>query len=145
VEGHYWLALNLGGVAENSRAALALSLVPMIVDALEIAVTLDEAYDQGGPHRVIGRIYSQAPAWPISVGDLDKSLQHLRRAVQIAPENITNRLYLAETLIQSGMNEEASIELEKILASSYSSPMTDGFERDRIRAIRLIADLRGNE
>lgn len=145
VEGHYWLALNSCGVAENSRPSTALGMLPEIVDTLKIAVKLDETYDRAGPHRVIGRLYSQAPGWPVSVGDPGKAIQHLRRAVQIAPENSTNRLYLAESLIQEGMIDEAGMELEKILASSRQSPQNGDVERDRRQAIRLMTDIRGHQ
>ena len=138
VEGHYWLALNLCGIAETSRPRVALSLLPVIISELELALDLDETYDQAGAHRVIGRIYSEAPGWPLSVGDLDKSLYHLRRAVEIAPENSTNHLYLAETLIQLGMDEEAQRELEQVLIRVEHSPLAEDLQDDYQQAARLI-------
>jgi tetratricopeptide (TPR) repeat protein len=141
VEGHYWLALNLCGIAENSRPREALCLIPVIVGELELAISLDEAYEQGGAHRAIGRIYSEAPGWPLSEGDLGKSLAHLRRAVEIAPENSTNHLYLAETLIQLGKIEEARSELDRVFTSAEHSPLSNGLKDDRLRAARLIGDL----
>jgi len=144
VEGHYWLALNFCGIAETSRAGLALRLLPCIVDELERALELDETYDQAGPHRVIGRIYSEAPLWPLSEGDPNKSLHHLRTAVKIAPENSTNHLYLAETLIQLGMGEEAHRELERVLTSMQHTPIADNLKNDHKQAVRLIARIKGS-
>jgi tetratricopeptide (TPR) repeat protein len=144
VEGHYWLALNLCGIAETSRAGVALGLIPDIVGELELAVNLDETYDQAGPHRVIGRIYSEAPGWPLSEGDINKSLSHLRRAVKIAPGNSTNHLYLAETLIQLGMSEKARRELERVLTSVQHTILAKNLKDDQKQAVRLISQITRN-
>ena len=144
LEDHYWLALNLCGIAETSRPAVALKMVPEIVEELKLALSLNEAYDQAGPHRVIGRIYSEAPCWPLSEGDINKGLLHLRRAVGIAPENSTNHLYLAELLIQLGMAEEAHRELEAVLTSTQHTLSTDGLDDDQRQALCLIAQIKGN-
>jgi tetratricopeptide (TPR) repeat protein len=120
VEGHYWLALNLCGIAETLGAGNALLLIPTIVDHLETARLLDETYEQGGPLRVLGRIYCKAPDWPLSEGSLSKSLKRLRTAVSIAPENSTNHLYLAKTLIELGKFEEAFVELNRVRTSKQA-------------------------
>ena len=100
VEGHYWLAMNLCGQADVGGKLLGRRLLPRILEELQRAVALDEAYDQAGAHRVLGRIYYEAPGWPLSVGDMQKSLQHLQAAVRLAPATSTNHLYLAQTLLR---------------------------------------------
>ena len=100
VEGHYWLAMNLCGQADEGGKLLGRKLLPRILEELQRAVALDEAYDQAGAHRVLGRIYYEAPGWPLSVGDMEKSLQHLKAAVRLAPATSTNHLYLAQTLLR---------------------------------------------
>ena len=103
VEGHYWLALNLCGQADVGGKLLGRRLLPRIMEELQRAIALDAAYDQAGAHRVLGRIYYEAPGWPLSVGDMQKSRQHLQAAVHLSPATSTNHLYLAETL--SRLNE----------------------------------------
>jgi tetratricopeptide (TPR) repeat protein len=138
VEGSYWLALNLCGICELSRAGPALSLLPTIVENLEVALAIDESYDQGGPLRVLGRIRYRAPPWPLSEGDLKQSLNLLRIAAQIAPDNSTNHLYLAETLIQLGNAEEACTELDRALDSKSHASSPDGLEEDQAQALALM-------
>jgi len=140
VEGHYWLGMNLAGLAEIGGAGRGLRLVPVIVDKMEVALGLDEAYDQGGPHRVLGRVRCQAPCWPLSEGDMEKSLEHLRTAVRIAPRNSTNHLFLAETLYKLGKTEEALLELQLVLASSCHSVCPAGFRDDCREALRLLKE-----
>jgi tetratricopeptide (TPR) repeat protein len=138
VEGHYWLALNLSGICQLSRAGRALSVLPTIVENLELALAIDESYDQGGPLRVLGRIRYKAPAWPLSEGDLKQSLDLLRIAAKIAPENSTNHLYLAETLIQLGKAEEACTELDRALDSKFHASSPSGLEEDQAQALALM-------
>jgi len=90
---------------------------------------------------VLGRIYFKAPAWPISVGDKKKSLQHLETAVRLAPENSTNHLYLAETWLAMGRKEEARTELEKVLQDGQHAFTPSRLEEDRREARRLLKEM----
>jgi tetratricopeptide (TPR) repeat protein len=137
-EGHYWLALNLCGLAEQGGARRGLKLVPEIVGELEQALKGNPAYDQAGPHRVLGRIYFECPAWPLSVGNIPQSYQHLSAAVAIAPENSTNHLFLAETLFKMGKKEEARKELEQVLNGTRNALCRKFLEEDRQAAQRLL-------
>lgn len=138
VEGYYWLALNLCGICELSRARRALSLLPVIAENLEVALAIDESYDQGGPLRVLGRIRCKAPPWPLSEGDLKQSLTLLRTAAQIAPDNSTNHLYLAETLLQLGEAEEACTELDRAIDSKLHASSPSALEADQAQALALM-------
>ena len=137
-EGHYWLALNLGGLAEMAGARRGLRMVPEIVTEMEKALKGNPAYDQGGPHRVLGRIFFECPPWPLSVGNLPESLSHLEAAVAIAPENSTNHLFLAETLFKVGKKEEARRELEQVMTATRHSLCAQFLEEDRQAARRLL-------
>lgn len=138
VEGRYWLALHLCGLAETSGAMQARRLLPRIIKELDQAQAIDETYDQAGCHRVLGRIYFEAPAWPFSVGDLHKSLEHLTRAVRLAPDNSTNHLYLAETLMRLRRPQQARQELEVVLQCSNNTLLPKSLEEDRKQARRLL-------
>ncbi len=140
-DGYYWLGLNLCGVAEVGGAGRALRILPDIMAAMEKAALIDPTYDQAGPHRVLGRVYCEAPAWPISVGDIHKSLHHLELAVQIAPDNTTNHLYLADTLLRLDKVKAAQAELEKVIKSTKHALWPSGVEQDRKEARQLLVKL----
>jgi tetratricopeptide (TPR) repeat protein len=140
VEGYYWLALNLCGLASVSRAQVGLTLLPRIVELLETSLLINRSYDQAGAHRVLGRIYFKAPCWPLSVGDYQESLRHLALAVKIAPKNSTNHLFYAETLYCMGKRAEAQRELEKVLTVPQHALWPKGLEDDRQRAQELIKE-----
>lgn len=140
-EGHYWLALNLCGQADACGYMVGRRLLPQIVEELERSLALSENYDQAGAHRVLGRIYFQAPAWPMSVGDMQKSLHHLQTAVKLAPENSTNHLYLAQTLYSLHYRSLAQQQLEMVLKCTEYAVKPQDLEEDRQEARRLLADM----
>jgi len=145
VEGHYWLAMNLCGQSEDGGKLLGRKLLPLIMEELNRSLTLDETYDQAGAHRVLGRIYYEAPGWPLSVGDMQKSLQHLKAAVRLSPATSTNHLYLAETLLRLNEAILARQELAQVLKSSRYAVKAQDLDEDRQEARRRLAEIEGGE
>ncbi|MDP3183529.1 MAG: tetratricopeptide repeat protein [Desulfobaccales bacterium] len=143
VPGHYWLALNLCGLADVGGAFQGRELLPTILEELQRSLTIDETYDQAGAHRVLGRIYFEAPGRPLSVGDLNKSLQHLTAAVRLAPENSTNHLYLAETLLRLGNPDQARQQLEQTLKATQHAIHPGGLTDDQTTAQRRLEEMGG--
>jgi tetratricopeptide (TPR) repeat protein len=145
VEGHYWLALNLCGQAEVGSKLLGRRLLPRIMDELQGAIALEAGYDQAGAHRVLGRIYYEAPGWPLSVGDMQKSRQHLQAAVRLAPATSTNHLYLAQTLLRLQDPGLARQELEQVLKSTRAAVKPQDLEEDRQEARRLLGEIQAGQ
>jgi tetratricopeptide (TPR) repeat protein len=142
VEGHYWLALNLCGWADAGGYMMARRLLPQIVEELKKAAALDGAYNQAGPHRVLGRIYYEAPDWPMSVGDISKSLKHLQTAVRLAPENSTNHLFLAQTMYRLHYTSLAEQQLEQVLKCTQYALAPQTLQDDQKEARRLLAEMK---
>jgi tetratricopeptide (TPR) repeat protein len=137
VAGYYWLGLNLAGLADVNRLQ-GMRLLPQILESLNRAAAIDPGYDQAGAYRVLGRIYYEAPSRPISVGDINKSLDLLKKATTLTPANSTNHLYLAETLIKNGQTDQARDELQKVLAASQNADGPRGLEADRRKAKEIM-------
>ena len=94
---------------------------------------------------MLGRIYYEAPGWPLSVGDLQKSRQHLQAAVRLAPATSTNHLFLAQTLSRLQEAGLARQELEQVLKSTRGAVKPQDLEEDRREARRLLAEIKGGE
>jgi tetratricopeptide (TPR) repeat protein len=137
VEGHYWLGLNMAGLADVNRMQ-GMRLLPQILEALQRSATIDPGYDQAGAYRVLGRIYYEAPGRPISVGNVSKSVDLLKKATTIAPANSTNHLYLAESLIKKGQLDEAKQELQKVLAATQNADGPRGLAADHRKAREIL-------
>jgi tetratricopeptide (TPR) repeat protein len=140
--GHYWVAINLCGWADAGGYMMGRRLLPQIIEELERALALDEAYDQAGAHRVLGRIYFEAPGWPMSVGDLTKSLHHLQAAVRLAPDNSTNHLFLAQTMYRLHYPSLAQQQLEQVLRSTQHAIKPQDLEEDQREAQRLLVEMK---
>jgi tetratricopeptide (TPR) repeat protein len=56
----------------------------------------------GGPDRVLATLYMRAPGAPLSVGDYDKALKHMQRALEIESHWLENQLYMAELEFRLG-------------------------------------------
>ena len=95
---HYYLAMNLGQLAEN-RGLGALSLVDQMEESFKKARQLNPRLDFAGPDRSLGLLYHDAPHWPISIGSKTKARQHLESAVLLSPEYPGNHLDLLEAYV----------------------------------------------
>ncbi len=97
VEGHYWLVAALGeysrgiGVARALMKGLGGTFEKHVARAKEI----DPRYKDGGPARVLCRYYWKLP-WPKR--DLAKSEAYCRESMELGPNGLRAKYFLAETL-----------------------------------------------
>lgn len=94
---HYYLAANLG-LAVREHVTLAMENLSRLEDAMKQAVALSPDIVDGGPLRLLGALYLKAPAWPNGIGDLDKALELLEKAVRTHPIHPLNHLFYAQAL-----------------------------------------------
>lgn len=111
VEGHYFLA-QLYGYAALSQKGETKAQVQQILSTGEAAAKADEKYDHGGPLRLLGTLYARAPKEPVSIGDTEKAVQYLRRAVAADDSFPPNHIYLADALIADERYPDAEAELQ---------------------------------
>ena len=113
--GHYYLAMNLGELAQAEAPSIAAyKLVHEVEREFKAAADLDVHYDYAGPARTLGELYYQAPVWPLSVGSKHKAREWLERAVALAPEYPDNQLNLAEAQLKWRQHDELKITLKNL-------------------------------
>lgn len=112
-EGHYYLAMNLGEVAETETLG-ALKLVREMEAEFIIALKANTNFDRAGPDRNLGLLYRDAPGWPASIGSREKARQHLQQAAILAPDYPENILNLIESYIKWGDIAAAQRELKTL-------------------------------
>jgi tetratricopeptide (TPR) repeat protein len=110
---HYYLGMTLGRLADTKRNLAALRMVREMEREFKKALELDERFSFAGPDRNLGLLYWQAPVIG-SIGSRSKARQHLRRAVELAPDYPENRLNLIEAFSKWGDSAEARIELRTL-------------------------------
>lgn len=111
-EGHFWLAANMGGYAQDHGIRGGLKYRGDIRDELEKVLTMDKAFLQGSADRALGRWYFQVPG--LFGGSKRKSEEHLRAALAYNPKSIVTRLFLAETLEALDRKSDAIAELRQV-------------------------------
>ena len=108
---HYYLAMNLAQVARTKLLG-ALKLVNEMEREFGLAGSLDNKFDDAGPDRNLGLIYSDAPGWPTSIGSRSKAKQCLERAVALAPGYPENHLHLLDAYLKWGEKKNIQRELK---------------------------------
>jgi tetratricopeptide (TPR) repeat protein len=98
---HYYLATNLG-LAVREHITLAMENLGRLEAEMKRALALSPDIDDGGPLRVLGMLYLKAPAWPNGIGDRDKALELLAKAVKGHPGHPLNHLFYAQALWDEG-------------------------------------------
>ena len=139
-EGHFWMAANMGALAESFGLRQGIRYRGAIRDALEAVLEIDPAFQQGSADRALGRWYYKVPG--LFGGDKRKSEQHLRKALVYNPQSVITRLFLADTLIALNRKADARKELEAAIAAPDDP---DWIPEDRIfreQARQLLATLK---
>lgn len=138
-DGHFWIAGNMGALAESFGMRQGLKYRGDIKRELETTLKLDPAFQQGSADRALGRWYYKVPG--LFGGDKRKSEAHLRKALAYNPQSIITRLFLAETLIALDRDADARKELEAALAAPLDPEWMPEDRRFKEQAKQLLAKL----
>jgi tetratricopeptide (TPR) repeat protein len=146
VEGHYYLAELDGFNAQAQRGGDVKPLIQLLVSEGELAVKADEKFDSAGPHRMLGTMYARAPAPPVAVGDPEKAVQYLQKAVALAPDYPPNQIFLAEALVADERYQDAEAAIltaKKLLADSKWEKRRVGWKDDLSKVERKLRAKQG--
>jgi tetratricopeptide (TPR) repeat protein len=139
-EGHFWVAANMGALAESFGLRQGLKYRGDIKDELETVLRLDPAFQQGSADRALGRWYLKVPG--LFGGSSRKSEEHLRKSLTYNPNSTSSLYFLAETLIAEGKKAEARATLEKLLAAPVDpdwAPEDRGFRQKASVLIKTLS------
>jgi len=113
-DGHYWLGVSYGVYGETRGVLKSLSFVKPIKEAMNKIIELDREYEDGGPDRVLGRVYFKVPGF--AGGSKKKSREHLLKSKELGPNDALTRCYLADTFLSLEEVDKAREELEYVLS-----------------------------
>ncbi len=139
-EGHFWIAANMGALAESFGLRQGLKYRGDIRDELLVVLRLDPAFQQGSADRALGRWYFKVPG--LFGGSRKKSEEHLRRSLTYGRDSTASHFFLAELLIDSGRKEEARAELQKVIDAPLEPAWAPEDKEFKGKAQRLIGTLR---
>ena len=112
-EGHFWLAANMGALAESFGLRQGLKYRGTIKDELLIVLKLDPAFQEGSADRALGRWYARVPG--LFGGSTSKAEEHLRQSLKYGPNSTASHFFLAELLFDDHRPDEARAEVKKVL------------------------------
>jgi tetratricopeptide (TPR) repeat protein len=103
-EIYFWGAAHWGlwGRHRGKIASARQGVAGKIRDYAEVVIALDENMEGAGGRRILGRLHTEAPKLPFITGWIDRNeaVRQLERAIELAPDDLLNRLYYLEALIE---------------------------------------------
>jgi hypothetical protein len=143
VEGYYYMAALRGRRVQQSGLG-GITLVGSVETLGLKAAELDPVFEDAGAYRLLGMLYSQAPPWPTSVGDMDLAVEYAQKAVATSDYPL-NKLFLAQVLIEAGDPHGARTALREVLAAPKVGRWAKVGERWRLYARQLQNRLEENK
>lgn len=141
---YFWAAVDWGlwGQTFSKMAAARQGVAKRIRDYSRIVIALDPEYEDAGGYRIHARLHAEAPKIPFVTGWIDRgvALADIRRAVEISPDDLYNRVFLADALRRFGKPEEKDQALRMLeeIAASAPSPDDAVADADAIGLARQI-------
>lgn len=138
-EGHFWLAANMGALAESFGLRQGIKYRGAIKEAMLTTLTIDPAFMQGSADRALGRWYFKVPG--LFGGSNKQSEVHLRKSLTYNPNSIISLLFLGDTLEDMGRKDEARKAYQAAIDAPFDPEWTPEDRRFKEQAKRALASL----
>lgn len=138
-DGHFWMAANMGALAQSFGLRQGLRYRGPVKAALERVLAIDPAYQQGSADRALGRWYFKVPG--LFGGSNAKAELHLKRSLTHAPTSTASLVFLAEVYLDTGRRAEARALLQQVLDSPVDPEWAPEDRRFKAQARRMISTL----
>ena len=139
-EGHFWLAANMGALAESFGMRQGIRYRGAIKDALLTTLKIDPGFLQGSADRALGRWYYRVPG--LFGGSNRRSEEHLRKSLTYDPNSVISHLFLGDTLADMGRADEARKEYQAAIDAPFDPDWIPEDRRFKEQAKQLLAKLR---
>ena len=139
-EGHFWLAANMGTLAESFGLRNGLRYRGAVKEELETVLKLDPAFMNGSADRVLGRWYFRVPR--LFGGSNKRAQEHLRASLKYDATSTISRFFLAEVLLDEDRRPEARAELQKVIDAPLSEEWAPEDQEYKDKAAALLARIK---
>jgi tetratricopeptide (TPR) repeat protein len=139
-EGHFWIAANMGALAESYGVRQGLKYRKAIRDELETVLRLDPRFQDGSADRALGRWYFKVPS--LFGGSNKQSEAHLRASLTYNPNSTASHFFLAELLLDEGRKDEGRAELQRVLDAPVNAEWAPEDAEFREKARGTLASLK---
>ena len=139
-EGHFWMAANMGALAESFGLRQGIKYRKPIKESLETVLRLDPSFQQGSADRALGRWYFKVPR--LLGGSHALAEQHLRESLKYNPNSTASHFFLANVFLDAGRKSDARAELQKVLDAPFDPEWTPEDREFKGKASQLLANLK---
>jgi hypothetical protein len=136
-EGHFWIAANMGALAESFGIRAGLKYRKPIREELETVLKIDPAFMQGSADRALGRWYFKVPG--LFGGSHKNAETHLRASLTYNEQSTISRFFLAELLLDDGRRAEGRAELQKVIDAPLDPEWAPEDQEYKAKARALLA------
>jgi len=138
-EGHFWLAANMGTLAESFGLRAGLKYRKPIKEELETVLRFDPGFMQGSADRALGRWYDKVPR--LFGGSAAKAEEHLRASLKYDDQSTITHYFLAELYLDEGRKNDARTELQHVLDAPISADYAPEDRNYKTKARQLLDKL----
>ena len=139
-EGHFWIAANMGALAESFGVRQGLKYRKPIKEEIETVLRLDPRFLDGSADRALGRWYFKVPS--LFGGSRKDAEAHLRASLTYNPNSTASHFFLAEVLLDDGRRGEARAELQKVIDAPINPDWAPEDRDFKDKAKRLLESLK---
>jgi tetratricopeptide (TPR) repeat protein len=139
-EGHFWLAANMGALAESFGMGQGIKYRKPIRASLEEVLRLDPAFQSGSADRALGRWFYKVPG--LFGGSNAQSETHLRKSLTYDPQSTASWYFLAETLEDMGRKADARAALQHVIDAPFNPDWTPEDKQWKALAKAKLAKLK---
>jgi len=137
--GYFFNGLCSGTLGQTQGIWSSLRTIEPFKKDMETAINLDPSIEEGGPHRALGNLYLKLPY--VLGGDLERSIGHFQKAIQLGSEFGENYLGLAEAYIESGDFILAKGILHTLLNMKLSSQKEESVLKWKTQALDFLGKI----
>ena len=137
--GYFFNGLCSGTLGQTQGIWSSLGIIEPFKKDMETAINLDPSIEEGGPHRALGNLYLKLPF--VLGGNLERSITHFLKAIQLGSEFGENYLGLAEAYIDNGDFVLAKDVLHTFLNMKLSSQKEKSVLEWKTQALDFLGEI----
>ena len=138
-DGHFWVAANMGMLAESFGLRQGLKYRKPIKEELETVLKIDPAFRQGSADRALGRWYFKVPG--LFGGSHKLAEDHLKAALKYNENSTVTHYFLAELYEDDGRKADAKAECQKVIGAPLDPEWAPEDQEWKAKARTLLAKL----
>ncbi|MFC1848666.1 tetratricopeptide repeat protein [candidate division CSSED10-310 bacterium] len=139
-EGHYYHGSCMGKYGSARGIFKSLEFIDPIIEEMNTVLKIDPKHAKA--LTVLGILYRKAPPWPVSVGDIEKSEEFLRRSLLVNPDSVYAHLNLGITFNKQKKWNLAKNEFQKVIDMPFEEDWVPNNKEDKAEAKEILMMLK---